>query len=594
MFRLLVFFTVLLFLSPGSVAQNVSLSGQVYGFNSDKVLLIKKASKNLGFEGPLENVKVVLVYKGVETVTKTDNGGFYSVVLKEPGDYELKFSKEGSSFVSAKLVFAKTSKTKFTGCNFLLKRNDNSQNELGDIVFIQNGQLGYVFKEGGKNKNPDVIQSNKILLDKSVEFNNSNKVADPPVVVQTQIRSVVNPSAAVVIDSISNVANGALVKVKQRAQQDSVSRIYADRIKELTAKFNTSDTSNISDLKGDILKLNEELSKLEGAGENVSFLKQQIADAESKIKMKEDLITGQRKSLESAKKVILYTSLFAGALGISALLVLWGFVQKRKHTTVLKKKNDEIGKMNQRLISSFKYASVIQSNLSTDKNELQLIFQDSFILNKPKDFLSGDFFWTAEVRGTIFVAVADCTGHGVPGALLSVLGQRFLKEMVEENNESSPAKIISSLESKFIGAFKDQSSVEYGIELSLVNFDKSSRKLLFSSNGSGMYWMNNKGMSFVKPLYVPAENNSPSVPEELSLQLESGDCIFLSSDGFADQFGVVNGKTKKFNIEAMSSVYKKLGSGDLKNASQILESELNKWKGELSQTDDILVVGFRV
>ncbi|MFO0358761.1 MAG: PP2C family protein-serine/threonine phosphatase [Sphingobacteriaceae bacterium] len=155
----------------------------------------------------------------------------------------------------------------------------------------------------------------------------------------------------------------------------------------------------------------------------------------------------------------------------------------------------------------------------------------------PKIFLSGDFFWCHEKDGYYYIAVSDCTGHGVPGALLSVLGQRFLNEAVEKENVTTPSAIIKLLESKVISAFKDQNSVEYGVELGLVCFNKQSNELVFSSNGINLFLYQNTGINCIKPKYT-VSGSANLQPEDQTFKLNKGDCFYLSSDGFADQFGL--------------------------------------------------------
>lgn len=570
------------------VAQNTSVSGQVYGFNSERVLLLRKASKNLGFEGPLEGVQLSFKIDGKDYNAKTDNSGFYSISIPNAASGEVVLNKNGFSKVSIKWSDAnKTGKGILSALSFILKKNDDSQNELGTIIYDDAGKLKFVFNENAKKENPDVMQSNKILIEKCVEFNNSNKVAPIPV---ANAPKLIEKQVSTQLPK-DKTDQGKIVSTP--VNTDKEKNKYSEKILSLSEKFNHLDDNNVTGLKTELDDLRQELNRMAAAGEDVEFLRKQINEAESKLLLKEELINTQQQSIERAKKIILFMVLFSVFLLASVGLIFYTLQQKKKFNKVLTLKNNEITKVNQRLLSSIKYASVIQSNLLSSTQELKQLFSQSFIFNKPKDFLSGDFFWCHEKDGLYYIAVSDCTGHGVPGALLSVLGQRFLTEAVEKENIIKPHAIIQKLETKFISAFKDQSSVEYGVELGLVCFNKQKNELVFSSNGMNLFLYHNATINCVKPKYA-ASNSAVLQPEDQSFILSKGDCFYLSSDGFADQFGLMDGKTKKYNLAAMADLLKIISEKDIHIATQTLEKAHDQWKGSLSQTDDILITGIKI
>lgn len=582
------FIYALIFLSGILRSQNIIFSGQVYGFNSEKVLLLRKASKNLGFEGPLENVTLSFKFSGKELLAKTDNSGFYAVTLPDAGNIELSISKDGFSKASIKLnANGSFGRARITSLNFILKKNDDTQNELG-VISSNEGKLQYQFNEHPKKENPDVMQSNKILIEKCIEFNNSNKVASIPntnAIAPKVEKQVVTTTEK---QTVSKEVFAPLPKA------DTINHHYSHKILSLSEKFNNINDSNIGSFKTELDQLKEELNRMAAAGEDVTLLRKQIAEAESKLSMKEELIASQQLSIQRANRVIIFMVLFSVFLLASIGLIFYYLQQKKKFNAVLTLKNNEITKVNQRLLSSIKYASVIQSNLLSNIQELSSLFPQSFIYNKPKDFLSGDFFWCFEKGGKIFVAVADCTGHGVPGALLSVLGQRFLNETVEKEGLNEPSMIIQKLENKFVNAFKDQKSVEYGIELGLICFDKQKSVLIFSSNGMNMYLYHQKKMVCITPQYDVQNNGSVLLPKDQSFELSKGDCAYLSSDGFADQFGMIDGKTKKYNLSSMIELMKQVSEKEFQQANTIIEKEHVKWKGNQAQTDDILIAGIKI
>ncbi len=583
------YFLTFLLLSDFCFAQNTKVSGQVYGFNSERVLLLRKASKNLGFEGPLEGVQLTFKIDGKDYNVKTDNSGFYSISVPHTTNGEVLIIKNGFSKVSIKWTDEnKTVRGIISALSFILKKNDDSQNELGTLVYDEAGKLKYAFNDHPKKENPDVMQSNKILIEKCVEFNNSNKVAPIPIASSPK---VIEKQVSAPQPNKYKADQGKTVSTPVNTDQEK--NKYSEKILSLSEKFNHLDDNNITGLKTELDDLKQELNRMAAAGEDVEFLRKQINEAESKLLLKEELINTQQQSIERANKIILFMVLFSVFLLASVGLIFYTLQQKKKFNKVLSIKNNEITKVNQRLLSSIKYASVIQSNLLSSTQELKQLFSQSFIFNKPKDFLSGDFFWCHEKDGIYYIAVSDCTGHGVPGALLSVLGQRFLTEAVEKENIIEPHAIIQKLETKFISAFKDQSSVEYGVELGLVCFNKQNNELVFSSNGMNLFLYHNATINCVKAKYA-ASNSAVLQPEDQSFILSKGDCFYLSSDGFADQFGLMDGKTKKYNLAAMADLLKIISEKEIHFAIQTLEKAHDQWKGSLSQTDDILITGIKI
>lgn len=557
----------------GLFSQVISINGQVYGFNSDRVLLFKKASKNLSFEGPIRDVKISLTKNGKEIACKSDNNGIYNITVPEPGNYEIKCSREGFSVVNLILKIDENSiKNKINALNFIVKRNDNSVNELGTFEVNELGISKYILGGETKKQNPDVMQSNKILIEKSVEHNNSNR------------------SLALISSKFHTKPNETVEAELKPPTSNSVTvpNPYTKKLTELSAKLNNKNQGNVEEIKNQIQELKNELANV--SGEDLAILKQQIQDAEYKLQLKEELIQSKDETIKNVKRVIMFITLFTIVLALSIFLVIYSLQQKKKFVNELSIKNNEINKINQRLVSSIKYASVIQKNLHFSKHELQAFFKGSFIYNRPKDYLSGDFYWCTEKQDDIFIVVADCTGHGVPGALLSILGQRFLQETIDQDSVLTPNEIIRKVEKKFTEAFKDQNSVEYGVELAVIRYDKKDNTIHYASNGIGLFIKSNNELKQIAPLL--SENTISK--NESFVRMNKGDIVFLTTDGYADQFSEKDGKKKKFNFTSLMSLFDKVSSGDLDNAENLLERTHLEWKGKMVQTDDILILGFKV
>jgi serine phosphatase RsbU (regulator of sigma subunit) len=270
--------------------------------------------------------------------------------------------------------------------------------------------------------------------------------------------------------------------------------------------------------------------------------------------------------------------------------------EKKKHNKALDEKNKEITKINARLLSSIRYASIIQTSFFKEKNSLQKLFPKSFIYNQPKDMLSGDFYWFGYKNGHKIIAVADCTGHGVPGALLTMLGHTILEEIVVVQEHILPSNILLELNKAIMAAFSNQQQIEYGIDITIVSIKDGASELLFSGITNGPYIYSNGKLSHhnVTAKTIGIAINEQDLKDQ-SIPIKQGDCVYLMSDGYCDQFGKRTDKIEKYNLNRMESLLVKVSeSSTFSGTDDALNKEFTNWKGDREQTDDVLVVGFKI
>ncbi len=578
---------VLILLSILSVnAQTIQLSGSIYAFYGEKLMLMKKASKNLGFEGPLSGVKVNVRGENNNVVVHTDISGVYTFSISGPGEYQISISKSGYSTVNYKLNYKDAGiKSSFSLISFIIRKEDNSANELGELTINESGILSYSFSESSaKGGNQDVIQSNKILIEKAVSLNNSSKQN----IVSTNL-----PRIAVTSVKSANKE----VEIKETQPNNINTATENKRANEVLIALSNaiSDTSStVNDIKNEIEKSKQLLAQYNINDPNYQLLLNQIKSAETQLALKEDFLKVQEKELAQAKKVITFMVLMV----IVALLLI-GFMfyylnEKKKFNKELSAKNTQITKINNRIISSIKYASVIQSNLLMNKENIKKLFPNSFVFYQPKDFLSGDFYWFNEINGTKIIVSADCTGHGVPGALLTILGHGIIEDIVEKKKLIIPSEIIKELNNQLNIAFSNQNLMEYGIELTVFCLGKEDGKAIFASNGHGIYKHSNGEVLHYLPTFSTNKNNNTSY-EDVMVEFKKEDCFYLMSDGFCDQFNGENQKPEKYNLRRFENLLAKISKNkELANAENELKEEFIKWKGAKEQTDDVLVIGFKV
>ena len=249
---------------------------------------------------------------------------------------------------------------------------------------------------------------------------------------------------------------------------------------------------------------------------------------------------------------------------------------------------------NKDITDSIRYAKRIQESILPAqvliKKEL-----NCFILYKPKDIVSGDFYWFASKDDLVIIAAVDCTGHGVPGAFMSVLGNSILNQIVNEYDIVNPSEILAQLDKKVRNALdQGEGSSKDGMDIGLCVIDKVNQKMGYAGAKRPLYLIRNQEISEVKVNKIAiggghGEENPQY--ENVILQMQANDLIYLTSDGYADQFGDKGkGKYLTKNFKKFLLTIHHL---DLSEQAKSLDTEIELWKGEEKQTDDILVIGIK-
>jgi serine phosphatase RsbU (regulator of sigma subunit) len=255
----------------------------------------------------------------------------------------------------------------------------------------------------------------------------------------------------------------------------------------------------------------------------------------------------------------------------------------------------EIEERNTNINSSISYARYIQSAVLGTSDKFMKYLPEHFILYLPKDILSGDFYWVYNVGAKVIIAVMDCTGHGVPGALVSILGITLLNEIVLQDDFVQPDKILDSLRAKIIkalGQIVGDGHIRDGIEGVVICYDRLTGKLEYSGSFNPLILIHNGVLTDIKADNFPIGFNDESKNFTLhQLNIEKDDIVYLFSDGIIDQFGgPVN---RRFMIKHLKEVFLSGHEMDMKLQREVILKELVTWQGELEQTDDILVMGLR-
>ncbi len=307
-----------------------------------------------------------------------------------------------------------------------------------------------------------------------------------------------------------------------------------------------------------------------------------------------------------------YTAYPLLAIACVIFIVRWNGKRLRARAVELKVKVEEatqeikeqkhlIEERHKEITDSINYAERIQRSLLASKNLLNQNLKDYFILFRPKDVVSGDFYWAAPTsssgRSSFLLCVADSTGHGVPGAIMSILNIACLEKAVEVENLVAPDQILNHTRTKIIETLKKDGSTEGGkdgMDGSLVSFDFTTNKLQCATAMNPVWII--RGQEFIElkgDRYPIGKHDRDKEPFTLhELQLQKGDTVYLLTDGFADQFGGTTGK--KFMYKKLQELMLSIAHESMQAQQEILNEAFIAWKGSLEQVDDVTIVGVRI
>lgn len=336
----------------------------------------------------------------------------------------------------------------------------------------------------------------------------------------------------------------------------------------------------------DSLKSDENVELLTQMSMQYSFDKEQVLkDLEYQQKLKR-----QRLVRYFILIVLLIVSGFS-------LQVFRSYQQKKKDNVLLAHQKEEIEKQKEEITDSIKYAKRIQNAILPSLEYAKEILPEHFILFRPRDIVSGDYYWMHRTGNILIVAAADCTGHGVPGAFMSMLGVSFLNEIVHKENLLQPHLILNKLREsvkRTLGQTGKEGEAKDGMDIAMVVVNFDTMMLQYAGAYNPLYLYRNGELIETKadkmPIGIYIKEKESFTNNEMPVQ--KGDTFYVFSDGYHDQFGGKDGG--KYKSIPFKNYLGSIQSYNMAEQRELLNTNIDNWKGNLDQTDDIIVIGVRI
>lgn len=278
-------------------------------------------------------------------------------------------------------------------------------------------------------------------------------------------------------------------------------------------------------------------------------------------------------------------------------------VQKRtdevfRQKEALEKQAQLLQQQNEDIMASLRYAQRVQRAIFPPWNEIFQFFPDSFLFYQPREIVGGDFYWFAHRLSKVIVAAGDCTGHGIPGAFMTIIANTLLKQIVELEGVFKPSEILYLLNLRMRAALHHEDAqyqrFQEGMEMGLIQVDTKRHRLLYAGARRPLFWVHaGKGQEVPGDRLTigsPWEGEAPEFTLH-SLEVEPGDMVYLFSDGYSDQLSPEN---KRYQHRHLLELLESIASQPASQQRLLIEAELARWMGSARQTDDILIIGLRV
>ena len=335
-----------------------------------------------------------------------------------------------------------------------------------------------------------------------------------------------------------------------------------------------------------------------------------LAEKEKQIVQAEYSLQEEKLSAERARARNMSLYFVVGIILLVLFFIVFIYLRTRKLNRAIQLSKIILEQKNKEIIDSITYAKRIQDAILPPRSVYQQLFKEVFVMYRPKDIVAGDFYWFTEQGEDVFFAVADCTGHGVPGAMVSVICHSALERSVKEFGFRRPAEILEKTSELVVETFmKSEREVKDGMDIALCVFNRKTGGLLFAGANNAVWIIRKKmdGQQVLQAVIADERNmlielrgdkrpiGHSAVRRSFTDQeiiLQNGDAVYMSTDGYFDQFGGEKGK--KFKSKAFKEKLLQVQVHELTAQHEMITEVFDRWKGDLEQVDDVCVMGIRI
>ncbi|UKN01041.1 SpoIIE family protein phosphatase [Paracrocinitomix mangrovi] len=392
------------------------------------------------------------------------------------------------------------------------------------------------------------------------------------------------------VNTEESAESSSETQVENTTNQNQTSNNNQINLEERVSRIRERELANEREIKIEELKLIQEdkeiMDQIKGIFDRM--------EAKENAKLNEQIAKAEDESSFTKNIVLAFCLLVIGML-IFAAYTIYSYVKRNNaYKKALKAAKDETEQRNKEVIDSIHYAQRIQTAILPDKQKFDSCIPDSFVLYKPKDIVAGDFYWMVDLNDTILLAVADCTGHGVPGAMVSVVCHNSLNRSVREFGLTEPAKILEKTRELVIETLDEGNlKVSDGMDICLCSINKKTNMVQYAGANNSLYLLKNEGIHEIKADKQPVGRHITTKPfTNHEIKLSKGDHLYMFTDGMADQFGGPKGK--KFKYKQFKDLLVASSKNSVESQRQQINTAFESWRGNLEQIDDVCVVGVRV
>jgi serine phosphatase RsbU (regulator of sigma subunit) len=327
----------------------------------------------------------------------------------------------------------------------------------------------------------------------------------------------------------------------------------------------------------------------------------QIEMLNRKNALRESELRGKVHQIKLQNQQKIWMSVALLVMVVLSFFIFKGYKRKKNDNELIAKQRDAmehqktlVEEKNREIFESISYAKYLQEAILPNPQEINSAFKEAFIFYQPKEIVAGDFYWLARHNNYLYFAVCDCTGHGVPGAMVSLVGNNSLNRCVKEFGLTNPGEILDKLTELIEETFShSQKDIKDGMDISLCVLNIENRQLNWAGANNPIWLLKNGELTEIKANKQPIgryENKTPFTTHEIKLQ--AGDCFYMFSDGYAHQFGGPKGK--KFKYARLKELILQISNKGMDEQLQTLRNTFEDWRGSLDQIDDVCVAGVRI